>query len=427
MRSGLAKAWPARFRLIRFSTPTTGRRMETLKLSFSAAVVVSASLALALVAGCSSSTEAAGGADAAGGAGGTGEDHSNDVTVCGTAPMLPVSEDPVATGPWAVGVRTVVVDGLVTEIFYPAAKGSDAGKEKVVYDFRDNLPPEEGAKIPDENAPLQPCNCYRDLPLDEGHGPYPIVGFIHGTAGFRTQSLTHLVHWASRGFVVWSSDHPYLQVKDALGGNLFGARPGANTRAVYDALDKPSGELAFLDTHIDRARFGMAGHSAGGEEVGKLGDIARVLVPMSAGGAKEGDALESTLVLSGMDDEIIPFDGVEAGYEDTPAKKRLVGIANAGHMLPTDICTIGADQGGIYAIAKKFNLTIPEALDESFKKLSTDGCHEGQLSPEEGWAVVNAATTAVLEETLMCSEVATVAISGLQAKYSDIGEFQEAL
>ncbi len=48
----------------------------------------------------------------------------------------------------------------------------------------------------------------------------------------------------------------------------------------------------------------MSGHSAGGGAIAGFGDRARVLIPMAAGGAEEGQALASTLVLGGLDDGI---------------------------------------------------------------------------------------------------------------------------
>ena len=86
----------------------------------------------------------------------------------------------------------------------------------MVYDLREHLPKSEQGKISDSKNPWQACSCYRDLPIDEGHGPYPVLVFVHGTAGFRTQSLSQLTHLASRGFVVLAADHPGLMLADIL-------------------------------------------------------------------------------------------------------------------------------------------------------------------------------------------------------------------
>ncbi len=90
--------------------------------------------------------------------------------------------------------------------------GSDAGKAPFQYDIRADLPPAEAAKITDADNPLQPCACVRDLPLDTAHGRYPLVVFIHGTAGFKTQNLDNLVYWASRSLLVIAADHPGLSI-----------------------------------------------------------------------------------------------------------------------------------------------------------------------------------------------------------------------
>src|SRR4249919_3928716 len=74
-------------------------------------------------------------------------------TGCDGASLLPVPSDPAARGPWAVGVRTVAVGDLRTEVWYPASPGSDAGKETARYDIRTALPPAEAAKIPDDENP----------------------------------------------------------------------------------------------------------------------------------------------------------------------------------------------------------------------------------------------------------------------------------
>ena len=99
------------------------------------------------------------------------------------APTLPVAPsvptDPGERGPWPVGVRTTMLSigsGQVpVEIRYPAVIGSDAGQAKVVYDFITWLPPEAQAQLPSSEKPVDvECNCYRDLPVDTEHGPYPV-------------------------------------------------------------------------------------------------------------------------------------------------------------------------------------------------------------------------------------------------------------
>ncbi|MGO8991732.1 MAG: hypothetical protein ACLQVI_00280 [Polyangiaceae bacterium] len=101
---------------------------------------------------------------------------------CGGAMFLARPSDPGAPGPWAVGAHTSTIAGLTTEIWYPAKWGSDACQPQVTYDIRLDLPASQQGKIPDAANPLQYCDCYRDLPIDDTHGPYPVITFIHGTA-----------------------------------------------------------------------------------------------------------------------------------------------------------------------------------------------------------------------------------------------------
>src|SRR6188768_864981 len=118
----------------------------------------------------------------------------NDVAGCEGTTLVGNPPDFAARGPWAVGARTVTVGNLTVEVWYPALAGSDAGKPTERYDIRKQLPPTEAAKIPDGDNPWQSCDCVRDLPLDDTHGPYPVVLFVHGTASFRHQSLHQVTH-----------------------------------------------------------------------------------------------------------------------------------------------------------------------------------------------------------------------------------------
>ena len=145
----------------------------------------------------------------------------------------------------------------------PAHPGSVGDTDAIIYDIRDQLAPEEGVKIPDEDNPWHYCDCYRDLPLDTVRGPYPVIIFAHGTAGFRHQSLAQMTHWASHGFVVAAVDHPGLKLGDLLAFS-FDQDLTADLNTLYAALENLEGDWAFLEGFIDLQRLGAAGHSAGG-------------------------------------------------------------------------------------------------------------------------------------------------------------------
>lgn len=368
------------------------------------------------------------GTDAPTGAGTTDEPTTagpGEAMGCDGAPLLGVPEDSALPGPWPVGARTVTVGGLTVEVWYPAAPGSDAGMEPLRYDIRASLPDAEQGKVPDAKNPWQDCACYRDLPLDEAHGPYPGVVFVHGTAGFRSQSLEQVTHWASRGFVVVAADHPGLWLKDLLGSlcgvNAPAQQLGADISSLVGALKVPVGELGFLKDHVDGGRIGMAGHSAGGGAIKSFGGVAQVLIPMAAGGVEPGAALTSTLVLGAQADQVVSYSSQQSGYDSSPARKRLIGIANAGHLAFSSLCSLkNADGQDFLSIAGEFNVCGAQFAGALFD------CKVSYTPDATNWQITNFATSTVLEETLHCADVGGK-FAGLQAKFPEVGEFQEAL
>lgn len=344
---------------------------------------------------------------------------------CDGTKLLALPTDPSARGPWAVGAKTITIAGLTAEVWYPAPPASSAGKPSVTYDLREHLPAADRAKIPDADSPLQPCDCVRDLPFDDAHGPYPVVVFVHGTAGFRTQSLTFMTHWASRGFVVVAADHPGITLGDILGGGGAGADQAGDARKILVAMRAPSGDIAFLASHIDSSRMALAGHSAGGNAVASLGEEkgVRVIIPMAARGVNPGAAVKSTLVLGGQADGIALYSRVQDGYDASPAKKRLVGLANAGHLAFSDLCAVGKEKGGLLQIATDHGVSVNPLI----ARLARDGCGATQLAPEAGWKIVDYATSAVLEEELQCSASAAASVAKIQSAVPNVAEYREQL
>lgn len=344
---------------------------------------------------------------------------------CDGVPLLAVPEDGALAGPWPVGVRTVKVGALTAELWYPAELGSDAGAPAVRYDIRTALPDAEQGKVSDAKNPWQDCDCYRDLPLDAAHGPYPAVVFVHGTAGFRSQSLELVTHWASRGFVVIAADHPGLWLKDLLGSICGMQVPaqalGADIDSLVDAIGAPAGDLEFLKDHVDGGRIGMAGHSAGGGAIKSFGGVAQVLIPMAAGGVDVGAALKSTLVLGAQADKVVAYSGQQDGYASSPARKRLVGIANSGHLAFSSLCSLrNADDEDFLTIA-----TAAQICGAQFASFLFD-CEPSYTPDATNWQITNFASSAALEETLHCRDVGDK-FAGLQARFPEVGEFQEAL
>ncbi len=350
---------------------------------------------------------------------------ADGVPGCDGATLLPVPEDTSLPGPWPVGARTVTVGGLTVEVWYPAVVGSEVGAEVVRYDIRASLPDSEKAKVPDEATPWQDCDCWRDLPIDAAHGPYPAVVFVHGTAGFRSQSLELVTHWASRGFVVLAADHPGLYLKDLLGQLCGVTSPPQKLAADIDALvagiQAPTGELEFLAGRVDGGRIATTGHSAGGGAVADTGDVARLVMPMAAGGVQAGAALESSLVLGAQADKVVKYSAQLDGYAATPGRKRLVGISNAGHLAFSSLCSLrnAADQDFV-TIANQYEICGAQVAGALFD------CMDSYTPDTTSWEIVQYATSAALEETLHCSQAGTN-FAALKSTFPEVGEFLEAL
>jgi dienelactone hydrolase len=373
-------------------------------------------------------------------------------SLCGGQSLFyELPENPAAVGPWPVSSRTVQVAGLTVEVWYPAVRGSEAGLDVHVYDLREHLP-DDGADVAPSESLMQRCPCYRDLPIDDVHGPYPLIVFAHGFSGFRGQSLEFVTHWASRGFVVVAADHPSLGLQTFLEDGLtgiafdmvFGGGLGtmlgdcdlgdaggqrAEVVSVLDALHEPTGDLAFLAGRIDTTRIGAAGHSAGAAAVAALSQYpgVQVVVPMAFGGVCDGSHVRSSLVMGGMDDGITPYSWQQGGYDDSPRPKRLVGLADAGHMAFTSFCPIGADEGGILAAARNAGVEFDPIFYAIIEPLSSDGCGEAALAPEVGWEVTSYATAAAFEEVLLCLPERGIQLSQVWRLYPDaVGEYLEA-
>lgn len=347
-------------------------------------------------------------------------------TACG-ASLLARPAERSAKGPWPVGAKATTIAGFAVEIWYPASVGSDTGKPPIQYDIREDLPPAQAAKISDADNPLQPCDCFRDVPLDAAHGPYPLVVFVHGTAGFKTQNLDNAAHWASRGFVVMAANHPGLAIASFLGGggqqNLK-----ADVQAEIAAISAATGDLAAFAGHVDATRIGLVGHSAGGNGVATMGDLAGagVIIPISANASPIGASIVSTLFVAGTADNVVPYASVQGGYanDQTRSHKRLVGVAGSGHTGVTSLCGIKNAAGKSIVDVAKASGVLTGAL-AGFADTLFD-CAANTTPQAEVIPIVNMATSAVLEETLQCDAPAAAAIDRIQAQFPKVQEYQHA-
>ncbi|HEY5950153.1 MAG TPA: hypothetical protein VIV40_31875 [Kofleriaceae bacterium] len=374
-------------------------------------------LVLAVLLGCGSSSSTTPGDDDDDGSGG------GSAVGCDGTPLLANPSDLAAPGPWPVGARTVKVGGLTVEVWYPATPGSAEGKSPERYDIRTHLPPSEVPKIPDADNPWQTCDCVRDLPLDDKHGPYPVVVFVHGTASFRHQSLHQTTHWASRGFVVVAADHPGLQLGDMLAMACGGSAPAQNLSgdidAVIAALGQPAGDLAFLGGHIDMTRVAITGHSAGASAAAGAATKPGVKVVVSMAGNK-ATTTASSLYLGGLADSVVSWGQVKTAYDGAAKPRRLVGITDGGHLTFSDLCQTKNSSGkDLLQVANDYQICGAQLASFLFD------CDPSHIAGPAGWDIVNYASSAVLESTLQCQP--PVSLSSIKTTYSAVAEYNEAL
>ncbi len=344
------------------------------------------------------------------------EEACDGTTVCASP------ENTSAAGPFTVGAKTVTIEGLRTEVWYPSsASPTDANRK--TYDVRSALPLLLQAVIPPSKAPIQLCDCYDSLALDKENGPYPVLLFAHGSASFRTQSLSLMTHLASRGFVVLAVDHPGLQLADSLQGKRDADVP-KDLRSILEALQfsgQGDNALSFLKGSVQLNRVGLLGHSAGGGGITALGSVdgVKMLVPMAAGGVSPSFS-GTSLILGALDDKVVPFSRQEIGFEAAPTQSKLIGIGNAGHLAFADLCTVKNAQGqNLVELAADFGLP-----GDALASKLWDGCENGQLSADKSMEIVRYAVTAAAETALQCKD-RSAAFNRLLSTYPGVKIFQE--
>lgn len=350
----------------------------------------------------------------------------SEIAGCDGAKLLASSTDLAQRGAWTVGAKTVLVQGLRTEVWYPSLPASVNGATTARYDIRLALPPDEAAKIPDDDNPWQSCDCVRDAPIDTTHGPYPVIVFVHGTAAFRHQSLAIVTHWASHGFVVIAADHPGLMLADVL-GSACGAPMvpqdlSGNIDAELAALAAPADELAFLAGHVDTTRVAIAGHSAGGSAAAQAAGKpnVRVVISMAGNRAATATTLESTMFLAGLSDTVVSAGQVRTAWSGSVAPRRFVALSEARHLAFSDLCETTNGQGqDLLAIADEHAVCGAQLAGFLFD------CSTPRIDGATGWNIVNDATTSILRSTLQCQPESDV--SGIRGRYPEVGDYQQQL
>ena len=299
------------------------------------------------------------------------------------------------TGPNKVGTRTIVIDNLTTQVYYP---GKTIKKNYHKFDLRSYLPDEDRHKIPDYADPNLGCECFHGIFAARTKHPKPVIILIHGTAGFSTASTNLSTDLASHGFVVLAADHPWIQLKDMLQSTVgFVLKHQIkDTQKLLKSIRNENRSLKFLGP-LDIKNIGLIGHSAGVGAVRNLAHKNEITAVVAMAGNGILKTHKPKLIIGGTEDTLVKFKDQEEAYLEAPRPKALVGIEGAGHLAFTDICALMPNYGGILEAAMNFGLKVPIIIRNSGK----DGCEEDNLDVVKGWAIINGIVTGFLEQIMI--------------------------
>lgn len=335
--------------------------------------------------------------------------------LCALAPSA-IAQELNRAAPYTVGALTTQIEGLKVELWYPSLETADP----LIYDIRNYLPPSEARKIPDSAEPYQTCDCAANLALAPSEQPLPLVIMVHGTAGFRTASLSQATYLASQGYIVLAADHPAITLKDILGNilSLFRADQKADVEKMLAALRSNPSKIHPILAQADLNNIALIGHSAGGGAVSSLGRLpgVKAVVSMAAGGAVNTAPGVFALVMGAVDDQVSSYSAQQKAYARASAPKAFIGLSRAGHLAFTDICSLMPSYGGILSAAINFGVRVPDLV----ARLGRDGCGPTQLAPTEAVAILNAALGEVLDASLK-GQASTLA--ALPAQFPAIQDF----
>lgn len=347
---------------------------------------------------------------------------SSDDVASPTSTSAPTTTEPSdarpayeGRGDHPVGSQTIALaDGRRVVVWYPAAEDA-ADQPKETFDIASLLSPELQAQIAPELRPQYELDAHpgADPATD---GPFPVVMFSHGYAGYPEQSADLTSQLASWGFVVVAPDHVERSLSGLLGTASAGVAPledpavlSASLDAAVAEADRAGSPLADL---LDVDHVAVLGHSAGARAAyltATADDRVDAFIAYSVGltGGPDAEAADPPpvpevpgMVMIGDADGIIPADTSRAVYEGMSAPRYLVEIADAGHLVFSDICLIGRDQGGLVALIAEAGLDLPDSLI----RLASDGCEDDALLPSKAFPAINHYSVAFLRHSLGIDE-----------------------
>ncbi len=380
-----------------------------------------------LVAGACSSDD--GGDDAttttaAGDASSSTSEAAPDGTDGGEASGVEALEQWSERGPYGVGSQQIELsDGRRAVIWYPAVAGAGTEEPVETFDIASLLSPDLQAKIPADFRVQYPIPAAPGAEPDPSDGPYPIVLFSHGFAGFPEQSADLTTHLASWGFVVAAPDHVERSLSGLLGTAAQGVEPREDPDVLAETLDlvvaAGEDESSPLSGMVDPDTVAVTGHSAGAGAAYRMAATderidAFASYSVGSGGDEPLPAAPDlpALIMLGERDGIIEPDATREVYDELSAPRYLAEVPDSGHLVFSDLCLIGADKGGLIGIVDEIELPIPDNL----KALGSDGCDADDYLPvDEAFPSIDALSVAFLEGYLLDDATAVDALAAWPA------------
>jgi predicted dienelactone hydrolase len=336
-----------------------------------------------------------------------------------TSMLLDEASAYAGPGPYPVGVTEITTGPTPISVFYPAVDGSERGKPPATYDLRDWLPRGDAAKV--AGLPDFAMAATRDLP-PAVDGPFPLVLFSHGFAGYRLQSTFLTTHLASWGFVVASVEHPYRNLTAVFGdlsafAGSIGTDRSPDVAQLLGAIDVVKADTndaasAIHGLRVDTTHVGAVGHSLGGFAVFAAARDPRIESYVALAFPVGGSFVDSTtpttvggppppgkpsLLIAGSADAIAPLPRVEAAYAGLPSPKRLAVISGMTHLGFTDICALTPPgTPDVLSTATAAGIAVPPIVAAVF----ADGCDPKHTAAQAVWPAIDELTTAHLEATL---------------------------
>jgi predicted dienelactone hydrolase len=311
-------------------------------------------------------------------------------------------------GPNPVGSYTTALgDGRRVVVWYPAVKAAAKDPDEI-FDIASLLSPKLQAQIKPELRPQYHIAAH--VGAKAADGQFPIVLFSHGYAGFPEQSADLVTHLASWGFVVVAPDHVERSLSGLLGTAAQNVPKQTDPVVLSEALDTVIRDAQRGDSplkgKLDTTKVAVTGHSAGAEAAyteATADERIKAFISYSVGlGGEDGKAAIPPvpkvpgMIMLGTKDGIIPPAETRKVFEGMDAPKYLVEIGDAGHLVFSDICEIGKDQGGLVALVHEAGLDIPDTL----LKLASDGCEKDRLEPTKAFAAIDHLSVAFLRYEL---------------------------